>query len=79
MTNSTDVSDGRMRHVDGRGAFVVLTPEGRQVIAEAAPRHVWAVRRLCIEPLTPEDLRAFARVADRIVEHLEKRPSPIHD
>ncbi|WP_167358909.1 hypothetical protein [Streptomyces curacoi] len=58
---------------------MVLTPEGRQVIAEAAPRHVGAVRRLCIEPLTPEELRAFACVADRIVEHVQKQPSPIHD
>ncbi|WP_149823155.1 hypothetical protein [Streptomyces tailanensis] len=59
----------------GCGAFVVVTPEGRGVIAEAAPRHVEAVRRLFIEPLTPEELRTFACVADRIVEHLERQTS----
>ncbi|MGP4047714.1 MarR family winged helix-turn-helix transcriptional regulator [Streptomyces sp. 2A115] len=57
---------------DGRGAFVVITPEGREVIAEAAPRHASEVRRLFIEPLTPEELLTFARVADRVVERLEK-------
>ncbi len=58
---------------DGRGAFVVITQAGRQVIAEATPRHVELVRRLFIEPLTPEELRTFASVADRVVEHLEKQ------
>ncbi|MFD3621158.1 MarR family winged helix-turn-helix transcriptional regulator [Streptomyces sp. NPDC058676] len=56
---------------DGRGAFVVITPEGREVIAKAAPRHVSDVRRLFIEPLTPDELQAFARMADRIVDRLE--------
>ncbi|MFD5272215.1 MarR family winged helix-turn-helix transcriptional regulator [Streptomyces sp. NPDC058335] len=58
---------------DGRGAFVVITPEGRKVIAEAAPRHVREVRRLFIEPLTPDELETFARVADRVVERLEQK------
>lgn len=57
---------------DGRGAFVVITPEGREVIAEAAPRRVEAVRRLSVDPLTPEELRTFARVADRVVERLQQ-------
>ncbi len=56
---------------DGRGAFVVITPVGRDVIAKAAPRHVGEVRRLFIEPLTPDELQVFARVADRIVDRLE--------
>ncbi|MFF3372601.1 MarR family winged helix-turn-helix transcriptional regulator [Streptomyces sp. NPDC002680] len=57
---------------DGRGAFVVVTPAGREVIAKAAPRHVGEVRRLFIEPLTPDELQAFARVADRVVDRLEE-------
>jgi DNA-binding MarR family transcriptional regulator len=56
----------------GRGAFVVITPEGREMIAKAAPRHVDEVRRLFIEPLTPDELQMFARVADRVVERLEE-------
>ncbi|MEU9331373.1 MarR family transcriptional regulator [Streptomyces canus] len=56
---------------DGRGAFVVITPEGLKVVGEAAPRHVREVRRLFIDPLTPDELETFARVADRVVERLE--------
>ncbi|GAA3078666.1 MarR family winged helix-turn-helix transcriptional regulator [Streptomyces glomeratus] len=59
---------------DGRGAFVVITPTGREAIAEAAPRHVEAVRRLFVEALTPEELDSVAHVSRRILEHLEKVP-----
>ncbi|WP_409474428.1 MarR family winged helix-turn-helix transcriptional regulator [Streptomyces sp. HC307] len=58
---------------DGRGAFVVITEAGREVIAEAAPRHANAVRRLFIDPLTPGELGTLACPADRIVEHMEKQ------
>jgi Winged helix DNA-binding domain len=34
---------------DGRGAFVVLTPAGREVVDAAAPMHVATVRRLAID------------------------------
>jgi DNA-binding MarR family transcriptional regulator len=59
---------------DGRGAFVVIAPAGREALAEAAPRHIEAVRRLFIEALTPEELDAVAHVSRRILEHLEKVP-----
>ncbi|MBA2945812.1 MarR family winged helix-turn-helix transcriptional regulator [Streptomyces himalayensis] len=59
---------------DGRGAVVVITPAGRDAIAAAAPRHVEAVRRLFVDPLTPEQLRAFARIANRVLEQLDERP-----
>ncbi|MFC9914148.1 hypothetical protein [Streptomyces sp. NPDC059862] len=57
----------------GRGAFVVITEAGREVIAEAAPRHANAVRRLFIDPLAPGELSTLACLADRIVEQLEKQ------
>jgi DNA-binding MarR family transcriptional regulator len=60
---------------DGRGAFVVITPVGREVIAAAAPLHVVAVRRLFIDLLEPEELRLYACVANRVVERMEQRPS----
>jgi DNA-binding MarR family transcriptional regulator len=59
---------------DGRGAFGVITPEGREMIAATAPRHVETVRRLFIDPLTPEELEVLTRVARRVLEHLEQRP-----
>jgi DNA-binding MarR family transcriptional regulator len=59
---------------DGRGAVVIIAPDGRSVIAAAAPRHVQTVRRLFIDPLTPEELEVVTRVANRVLEHLEKRP-----
>lgn len=57
---------------DGRGAFVAITPAGRAAIAAAAPHHVEAVRRLVIDPLTPEQLNTLAQISNRILEQLEK-------
>jgi DNA-binding MarR family transcriptional regulator len=48
---------------DRRGAFVVLTPQGRSSIEEAAPGHVRTVRELFIDRLTPaqlDELRAMS-------------------
>lgn len=59
---------------DGRGAFGVITPEGREMIEAAAPRHVEIARRLFIDSLTPEELEVLTRVAKRVLEHLEQRP-----
>ncbi|GAA3786601.1 MarR family winged helix-turn-helix transcriptional regulator [Streptomyces chiangmaiensis] len=59
---------------DGRGAFIVITPAGREAIAAAAPRHVEAVRRLFIEALTPEELDSVAHVSRRVLERLEEMP-----
>lgn len=56
----------------GRGAFVVITPEGQRAIAEAAPRHVETVRRLFVDLLAPEELEALCRISNRVLEQLEK-------
>lgn len=56
---------------DRRVAFVVVTPDGREALATAAPRHVEAVRRLFVDPLTQEELDAFAKISNRILERLE--------
>lgn len=63
---------------DGRGAVVVLTPEGRRAIEEAAPGHVAAVRKHLIDLLTPDELAALAAFSHRVVDHLSApgRPSP---
>ncbi|MEU9380546.1 MarR family transcriptional regulator [Streptomyces sp. NPDC048279] len=56
---------------DRRVAFVAITPAGREAIKSAAPRHVQAVRRLAIAPLTPAELAMLGQISDRILEHLE--------
>lgn len=56
---------------DGRGAFVVITPKGMDTIKAAAPRHVEVVRDLFVDLLTPEELRQFALLANRVTEHVE--------
>ncbi|MGW6578683.1 MarR family winged helix-turn-helix transcriptional regulator [Streptomyces globisporus] len=59
---------------DGRGAFIVATPAGREAIEEAAPVHVEHVRRLFIDALTQEELDALGRISNRVLAHLEKQP-----
>ncbi|MEO6090906.1 MAG: MarR family transcriptional regulator [Umezawaea sp.] len=57
---------------DARVAFVVVTPAGREALAKAAPRHVEAVRRLFIDPLSPAELAMLAQISNRILEGLEQ-------
>jgi DNA-binding MarR family transcriptional regulator len=52
---------------DGRGAFVVITPQGRAAIEEAAPGHVKAVRRLMFDVLSEEEKAALAAVIDKLL------------
>ncbi|MFJ3799743.1 MarR family winged helix-turn-helix transcriptional regulator [Streptomyces sp. NPDC090088] len=60
---------------DGRGAFVVITDEGRAMIEAAAPRHVEAVRELFLDNVTPSELRLLARISERVVEKLDEEPA----
>lgn len=59
---------------DGRGAFVVITAHGREVIEAAAPKHVAIVRRLVVDALSPEDLAALGRISDRVLERIDAEP-----
>src|SRR5215204_6570742 len=61
---------------DGRGAFVVITPQGRAAIEEAAPGHVKAVRRLMFDALSEEDSLALAAVIDKLLDRLDHTPTP---
>jgi DNA-binding MarR family transcriptional regulator len=56
---------------DGRGAWVVLTPEGRAAIEQAAPAHVATVRRLVFDALTPEEAEVMAGVIEKVLTRLE--------
>jgi DNA-binding MarR family transcriptional regulator len=56
---------------DGRGVHVVVTPAGRAAIEEAAPGRVATVRRLVIDPLSPEELDMLTRLCEGILDRLE--------
>ncbi|MFI5718740.1 MarR family winged helix-turn-helix transcriptional regulator [Nocardia sp. NPDC051750] len=55
---------------DARGAFVVLTEQGRAAIERAAPRHVETVRTLVFDVLTDDQVDALADIAERVLEQL---------
>jgi DNA-binding MarR family transcriptional regulator len=55
---------------DRRGAFVVLTDEGRKAIEEAAPPHVDTVRELVFDHLDPVDVASLASISERILDGL---------
>jgi DNA-binding MarR family transcriptional regulator len=59
---------------DGRGAFIVITPQGRAAIERAAPGHVTTVRRLVFDALSPEEVDAFATLIERVLAHLDNQP-----
>ncbi|WP_116952318.1 MarR family winged helix-turn-helix transcriptional regulator [Jiangella endophytica] len=56
---------------DGRGAFIVLTPEGRAAIEAAAPSHVDAVRRYFFDVLTSDDVKALRSISERVTARVE--------
>ncbi|CAM5655118.1 MarR family transcriptional regulator OS=Streptomyces alboniger OX=132473 GN=CP975_14780 PE=4 SV=1 [Streptomyces alboniger] len=51
---------------DGRYTLAALTDEGYEVVVEAAPTHVRAVRDLVLTPLTAADQEALARIAAKL-------------
>lgn len=55
---------------DRRGSFVAVTPLGKKEIAAAAPCHAESVRRLFVDPLTPEQLDAIGDAAQIVLERL---------
>jgi DNA-binding MarR family transcriptional regulator len=56
---------------DGRFTNAILTEDGFQTLAEAAPGHVAHVRSLVIDHLSPERLRRLGRDADRILSRID--------
>jgi DNA-binding MarR family transcriptional regulator len=56
---------------DGRFTNAILTDEGFQALAEAAPGHVAHVRSLVIDVLSAEQLRRLGRDADRIMSRID--------
>jgi DNA-binding MarR family transcriptional regulator len=56
---------------DGRGAVIVLTSKGLQVIEAAAPCHVASVRRHFLDLLSRHELKALEGMAQKVVAHLD--------
>jgi DNA-binding MarR family transcriptional regulator len=59
---------------DGRGAFVVLTEEGRAAIEAAAPGHVDTVRRLFFDGLDPDQVALVEQLCRRVLDRLTEAP-----
>ena len=51
---------------DGRYTLAHLTDDGYQLVVEAAPIHIQAVRDLVLDPLTSTDKQALIRIADKL-------------
>ena len=60
---------------DARGAFVVITEQGRAAIEAAAPLHVEAVRALFLDHVTPSELRTLGKISERVVKKLDEDAS----
>lgn len=54
-----------------RGMDAVVSAQGLATLKEAAPNHAQEVRRLFIDPLTPEELDQFAGIATTILDNLQ--------
>ncbi len=51
---------------DRRVTLAVLTPSGRQLLEEVAPRHVMSVRRHFIDALTPQQIDVLGDVFEAL-------------
>ncbi len=51
---------------DRRGQVAVLTEQGQQALADAAPGHVEAVRRLLLDRLTPAQLQQLRTISEAV-------------
>lgn len=56
---------------DGRFTNAILTDQGFQTLADAAPGHVAHVRSLVVDVLSPEQLRRLGVAADRIMSRID--------
>jgi DNA-binding MarR family transcriptional regulator len=61
---------------DARSVMIRLLPAGRRAIEDAAPRHVYDVRRHFIDLLTPAELDTLTAACERVLRHLAEEPFP---
>jgi DNA-binding MarR family transcriptional regulator len=57
---------------NGRSQLAVLTEQGYELLRQAAPGHVDAVRRTVFDALTPAQVRQFAEIGEAINEALQR-------
>lgn len=60
---------------DARGAFIVLTPAGRDAIERAAPGHARVVRDLVFDSLSDEELEVVAGFTRKVLDRLASSES----
>ncbi|MET9088944.1 MarR family winged helix-turn-helix transcriptional regulator [Streptomyces sp. NPDC004237] len=58
---------------EARSTYVTLTPQGRQALTEAAPRHSDHVRGLLIDCLSPEQLDQLAEISAAVLDNIEQQ------
>ena len=56
---------------NGRHINAILTDDGFEVVRQAAPGHVAAVRHYIFDALSPEETEQLHRIGDRIVERTD--------
>jgi DNA-binding MarR family transcriptional regulator len=56
---------------DGRGQLAVLTDDGFEALAAAAPVHVESVRVHLFDQLTPEQIEAMRGIGEALLQHLD--------
>ena len=61
---------------DGRGAFVVMTEQGRAAIERAAPGHARTVRRLMFDQLSDDEVDTLGDVLATVLTQLSQRAGP---
>ncbi|NEW41973.1 winged helix-turn-helix transcriptional regulator [Nocardia cyriacigeorgica] len=57
---------------DARGVLVRLTPQGRALLARAAPHHVALVREMFVDHITDEESRALRALSARVAERSQR-------
>ncbi len=55
---------------DGRGLMATMTPEGRDVLAEAAKGHAELIKHFLFDPISNEERDVIADSMDRVSAHL---------
>jgi DNA-binding MarR family transcriptional regulator len=56
---------------DKRGQFAVLTDQGKEMLEQAAPGHVAAVRNAVFDRLTPEQQKSLGEIMQIVAEGLQ--------
>lgn len=62
---------------DGRGAFIAVTPAGREAIEAAAPSHVQLVREVFFESMSSQDQRVIDGFLDKLLSRMEDDPTQV--